>query len=225
MALREFIAYGFAVLPEVIDIIGRNLQREMKETTGGPTTPTTTSGAWYAPQDRRLEEETQETPASFDKHIDEVEEGEMFDEIAVDISDIQYTIDHQLMASLIHNRAFDLIDDGRKRELGKIKIVGFNIESRHPLLNEISGKSERLGQVPTSFSSVNKVTGMLALLSVASVAFVLGAIAMVRGRWRSTKHAQRLPMRDLEESDQEMPAGVLASELAVKGYERVSSEA
>jgi len=217
MALREFIAYGFAVLPEVIDIIGRNLQksREMDKTTGGPTT---TTGAWFKPSDddRRLDE------ASSVRALEEVEDGEMFDEFVVEFSDITYTIDHPLVATLIRHKAFDTIDDGRKRELGPIKIVGFDIQSRHPLLNEISGKSDSKNAL-RSYSS-NKVTGVLTLLSLTCVALMVGGVTLVRGRFRSTYKPQLGEAPDLEESDQEMRAEE-SRNVGLTGYERVRSEA
>jgi len=180
MALREFIAYGFAVLPEAVDVVARNMKQNLQDTT---STAPPCIGASCTNTNRRLEEG---------------QEGEEFDEIAVEFNDLTYTIDEQLVSALIRNKAFAVLDDGNKRELGQIKFIGFNLESRLPVESE---------SIPEQMS--HSVFGMLALLSLTSVALMAGAASLVRGRSRQAK--EESSARPVDESPE--------------GYERVSLEA
>jgi len=219
MALREFIAYGFAVLPEVVDVVARNMKQDMQATT---TTPYpviggTTLAANSTTAARRLAAENVVTDVEAivsdvqdpGRRLEEVQEGETFDEIAIEFSDLTYTIDQQLVGSLIQNRAFDLLDDGRKRELGQIKFIDFSLE---PRVDEESTPLSVESETSTVQLS-HSVTGLLALLSLTSLALVAGAIVMVR-RSREMKEPE-----DLEESQTRLSRDVLS-----QGYEPVSLE-
>merc|ERR1712118_260230 len=91
MALREFIAYGFAVLPEAVDVVARSIKQDMTTTT---TTPPCVGAS-----------------CTTGRRLDEAKEGDQFDEIAVEFKELRYVIDKELVAKLIHNKAFNLVDD------------------------------------------------------------------------------------------------------------------
>jgi hypothetical protein len=244
LALREFIAYGFAVLPEVVDVVARRINQGMDNTTTTtppcvgscpgitipPTTKATTTKAAVTTTTaaattttattttvttttatttaRRLQEMGTEEmrPARMLEEIklEEAQDGDHFDEIIVEFNDITYTIDHPLVHALIHNKAFDLLDDGRKRELGKINIIGFDVVPKVPI------DTSPLQNLPVATASVTGMCSLLALL--ASVALVAIAFAKVPARKGSNEEEdpeegadnmyQMQQMRDVSAADE-----------------------
>lgn len=116
--LRDFMAYGFSVLPEAIDVLVRTLNSTLEE-----DTPTELQNNAVPTVQRLLGEEDA-------KPIEDLQEGHKFSEFSVDFNDLTYPIDNNLVQTLIEHRAFDGVDDGRHRELGRIKIIGFNLEQK-----------------------------------------------------------------------------------------------
>jgi len=184
VSLREFIAYGFAVLPEVLDVVARNLHANKTTTTVAPPP--------VLPKPRRLEE---------------VQEGETFDEIQVEFSDLQYTIDQQLIVNLIRNRAFDLVTDGHKRELGPIKFIDFSLESKIPVDED--------EQMQMSESVAVGTWSPFVIAGVSALCLAMLSLAAVRG------------VRKTPEDPEELEGGELSRDVSVdsEGYEPVSLHA
>eukprot|EP00746_Dinoflagellata_sp_MGD_P006440 gnl/MRDRNA2_/MRDRNA2_112593_c0_seq1.p1 gnl/MRDRNA2_/MRDRNA2_112593_c0~~gnl/MRDRNA2_/MRDRNA2_112593_c0_seq1.p1 ORF type:complete len:347 (-),score=80.35 gnl/MRDRNA2_/MRDRNA2_112593_c0_seq1:319-1212(-) len=210
MALREFIAYGFAVLPEVVDVVARRIHQGLGNTT---TTTLPCIGSGCSGSARRLEDNEEATV----RRLEEAEEGDQFDEVAVEFSDLTYTIDRPLLAKLIRNRAFDLLDDGNKRELGPIKIIGFDLESRVP--TESWTEPSVMQNIPGKFTP--SVAGMFSLLALlASVALMAIAFAKVHGR--KNKHEEEDDPEDGTEMGSMQSRDVRSEE---PRYQRVSMAA
>lgn len=179
------------MLPEVLDVVVRNMKHDMAE------------------NDDESENKT--------RRLEEAETGPVFDEIAVEFSDLTYKIDKPLIAKLIHNKAFDLVDDGRKRELGQIKFIGFDLESRIQTSPKIVAESADTPE-HLSHSAMALLPPLLALLSLTSLALVAGALVLVRGRSRRSEGSQE--NLELEETHAK-----LSRDVTSQGYEPVSLEA
>lgn len=237
VALREALAYGFAVLPEAVDMAVRTFNQSMSSTptaapvatpyvapvpvatpvatpvaaapvaTAPAAAPVVTAPAAVAPPPPPPPPAPATPATTTTRRLEELNHGDTFTEFHVDVKDVRYMIDEELLNTLIHNRAFDCIDDGRSKELGEIKIVGFSLERKTPM--------PATGGQPEDQAQPSVVSGVAPVAATALLALSLLAMVSFARKGQAARYTQTVTdcHEDTSEDDEAPP----------QGYEPVSS--
>jgi hypothetical protein len=207
--MKEALAYAFSTLPEVVDILIKELNETRAKAEHGKKEPTTQSGSnrqvpnsdfknWW--EHRRLHDEAPAAGSPDDAEV--VEGGQVHMHFR---EGLPFRLTRPLVATMLKNYHTEVEDDATET-LGPLRITSFFLDENisHDLSNLRSGPGHDIGAGVRRFSPGNAVI-LLGMACVTLLAVAALSMASRRKPWqlKVARHYRAYPVSDSDESAQE----------------------